>query len=244
MEFLKTKIIAVVLSLFLADPAGATWTLVQHKCNAACGASASCNVGVTATGSGNLIVAKEINESGTSAQITSITGGSGTYTHCTTCNGGTSNDVDASYTTNSTAGSTTITLNLGATPSTWEACVDEFSSTVGGIALDGGASPTCHGVVATAAPVSCNLTITGTNDAISTAQVWTLTLTGVNSPYAGFDAPNGNGAGSNINTNSGTGAVWAPTTSGSGKNFSIAFKETAAAGGGGLNKSWRMEMSE
>lgn len=234
--------------LLWGAPAHATFTLVQHTCNTACAASAACNITVSATGTGNLAAVAEIDDgAGTGPPTITSVSGAGSWTHCANCaraNG--TNEVDASYNLATTSGVTTITVTLTAAPSgTWRACFLEASSSTGGIALDTGATSSCSSLISSAAPVSCALTTSGANLIIWTAIQWGGTITGNSAPYTNCGAtcqPNGNGSARNLNITAGTGSTWTPSTSNTGVNFSVAFKEAAAGGATvGLDKRSKLD---
>lgn len=220
----------IYLAILLCSlPSWATWTIVQSTCNAACAGGTTCGITTSATGTGHLIVVGEINDNaGKTGTISSVAGG-GTYTHSTVAKTVSAGEIDMSYTLASTSGATTITLTLTATTTgTWRACMAEFASSTGGIALDTGATPQANNTITSAAPVSPALTVSGANLAIVTEIIWGGTITGASSPYnVSGSQPNGNGWAVAINIVSGTGAAWTPTTVNTGGAAAIAFKENA-----------------
>jgi hypothetical protein len=227
--------------LLCALPSWATWSIVQTKCNAACAGGTTCGITTSATGTGNLIVVGSIVDfTGATQSISSVSGG-GTYTHSTVARAVTGGEIDMSYTLASTAGATTITLTLSASTvsNQWRACMAEFSSSTGGIALDTGATPQASNSIASAAPVSPALTVSGANLAVVSEILWGGTITGASSPYnvSGLQ-PNGNGFAVAINIVSGSGAAWTPTTVNTGGAAAIAFKENA---GGAATKGFSKE---
>lgn len=226
------KRLLLIFALLFSLPSWATWAVVQHTCNAACASGTSCNITVSTPGTGNLGVVKMIIDNpGATSRISTVSGG-GTYTNSTAGATKTQGAIDAAYTFATTASGTTVTVNITPTSgAAWRACYEEFSSSTGSIALDTGATPQANNTVTSAAPVGPALTVSGANLAISTAMLWSGTLTGASGSYStGVDVPNGNGSARAINVSVGTGASWLPITNGSGGGLSIAFKEAAAGG--------------
>jgi hypothetical protein len=238
----KLTLVSLLLSLScaIAIPAHASWGFVQHVCKTNCPSGTQCIIGagdgLATTGAGHLGEVHIINDLGLNdTQITSVSGG-GTYTHCASCHATLSNNsVDASYTTASASGDTTITVNLTASlaNANWTACYNERSSTLGTITLNTGGTPSCAVAQSVAAaPTGCALTLSANNGVIITVfQSNTTTITGVSAPFGNSLQPNGNGSADNENTTSGSAVAWTPTTNDTGVKMAIAFEETSGGGG-------------
>jgi hypothetical protein len=230
-----------LLGLLFSLPAHATFTQTQNASTSSCPSGTTCNVTVSATGAGHGILVAAIFSS-TADQITSITGG-GSYTLCP----GSSGVPDGlhcslnlpwwnhlGYTLSSTAGATTITVNLSTSQASWSVVVVEFSFTGSSIALDAAlgnsipACTSCTGLVLTP-------WITGSNDYIFQALGPLTTITACSAPYnaPGIFLASGNALAGRINTNSGTAPSCTQSSSGAVSVSAIAFKEIGAGGGGG-----------
>jgi hypothetical protein len=223
----------LLLILLLASPCWATISVSQKKCTGttssdACSGTTCTLSGLTAIGAGHLLIAALLEDSsGSAITISSIN--NETWTHCTGCaKNGTSAGVDASYVLSATGSETSLLMTISATQTGWNFCAYEYSTTTSGFSLDGAA---CNSLIATAAPTTCTTTsFAGTSDVILGAFGWSLSLTGVTSPGQDFIEANGNGIADKINQSAAVSIAFTPTTSGSGPDFEIAFKEAASAG--------------
>lgn len=225
------KFISFAVLLF-CSPLWATWTATQHKCTGTAStdgcASSPCTLsGLSAVGAGHSLIAIMLDDTN-NRTISSINGE--TWSTCTSCriNGSPSQSLDANFVASATGGETSFTMTLSSTGA-FNFCIYEAASSNGSVAKDtGGSSGNCTNTITSAAPVSCNLTVSGSNLWIASGLIWGGSVTG-SSNYTEMVGPNGNGAAEHVSTTSGTGATWTPTTANSGIAFSLALKE--AAGG-------------
>jgi hypothetical protein len=199
-----------------------TFALVHDTYKNTCGGGASCVITVPATGTGNLLVAVELNSG--SATISSGTNG-GTWVHCTGCQqfDASAGSTDMAYVLASTAGVTSITITNAANVGAFFAIrLLEYSYTNGPIAFD------VAGVADRTTCTACagiTLTLTGTQlEAIIQSAVPTNAFTAVSGTYTNpADFTDGGIAGS-LNTSSGTGPTWTQNTTGTAAMSAIAFK--------------------
>lgn len=233
------KLFLMFALILCSAPAWATFTLVQNVNNDACGSGSitSCTLTVASTGSGHVIVVIGA-WAVTNRSITSITGGSGTYTHCTACTTGSGVSVssDISYTLNSTSGSTSIVMNFAASATAADVTAEmfEFSFTGTSVLYDTGntqfnTTNTERGGVTLSG-------ITGTNDLLiqGISLSANATITAVNSPYSGgttnFQANGTFGTGfvALPNSVSTTAPTYTWTTNAFSAGTAIAISETAS----------------
>src|SRR5690348_16190050 len=165
------KLLLLAILLFAARPASATWTMVQHKSNTACSGT-SCNVTVTAIGSGHALIAVALMDTA-ARTISSASGGGGTWVHPASCASTVAGvgAADVIYNLSSSTASTTVTVNISGTAS-WVAEVIEYSFTGSSAALDvcnfrNDNSATINIAGATLSPIG------GTNDVIVQAGFFT-----------------------------------------------------------------------
>jgi hypothetical protein len=226
-----------LFALLLSCPAWATWAVVQHTSNTCTTASQTCNIAVSSTGTGNVIVIG-IGIASNAEQIVSVSGG-GTYTHpATACHSadGTTRGADCAYTLASTSGTTTITVTrTDATSFGWNASATEYSFTSGPVSLDTGTPQVRDQTTTVTGPAGVTLTLSGTNDAIY-QMIEGTAPTAVTSPYSTNQNFSANlGAASSINTVSGTAPTWTQTSAKAALS-AIAFTET----GGGASPASRL----
>ena len=221
------------LTVLCCPLAQATWTFKQGVCTGttttdACTSGTTCTIsGLTAITAGSTIIGATIADNG-GVGISSINGE--TWTHCANClqqGSGAVAEVDASYVVSAVGGETSFIFTMNGTIQGQNVCIYEAKSS-----LTPAFDTANHSLISSAAPTSATLTLSGTNDFLLGAVIWSGTLTGVTAPYANFIESNGNGIASNINTSSGNGAAFTPTTAGSGPTFTIGFRESSGAGGG------------
>lgn len=223
-----------------------TWTLVQVKDNVTCTSGTTCAVTVTSTGSGNLLVAGVMNFG--AQTVSSVTAGacSGAWTTPSPSAAFSSGigSVDMKYCLSSVAAQTSITITGGSAFGTnGVGVIWEFSSNVGSIARDSGATPS--GTKSDTTCTACagvTLTLSGNNNATALLAACggtcsALTGTGCTNDLAN---PNGNAIGHCINT---TGNLTAPTTwtmtSETLGASAAAFQETAAGASSGFLSKYR-----
>jgi hypothetical protein len=232
-----------LICLALCVSSWATPSFIQKKCSgttttdAFTGVASGTLTGLTAVGAGHLLIAQLFDDNGNHT-ISSVDGE--TWTHCTSCTkaGSATQEVDASYVLSATGGETSFLMTITAN-SSWNFCIYEYSTTTSGFSLDG--TP-CTALLSAATPNACTATgLTGTTDVVFSALAWTGNLTGVSAPFADFTESNGNGSADSVNVSVGTGAHFTPTTSGSGPDFTIAFKEAAGGAAAGFNKRRKLE---
>ncbi|HXF12273.1 MAG TPA: hypothetical protein VN517_03925 [Terriglobales bacterium] len=227
-----TKILLMFAALTFSTPAWATWSMVNaNTCNLSCSGT-TCAVSVTSTTAGNVIAALYVGN--TNSSITNVTGGA--FTHCAGCQGGSSGTdwIDMGGTLSATGGTTTVTVTVSPSASSWTACATEWHSTLGAGVVDTQATHTDTSCTTCAAPA---LTITGTNDLIIQAAGCTNTC--ATSATAGFvgaspytnpaQAPGGAGWGAALNQASYVAPNWSQNTSGAVQVSAWAIKETGAA---------------
>ncbi len=156
-----TKKLLLFLGLLTCSlPSWASWTLIQKPVLNPCSTN-PCNLTVSSTGSGHVIVVWVI--SSVNQTISSVSGG-GTYIHCLNCaaGNGTTGYVDMSYTTSSTSGTTSISITMSSSSPGAPVGMYEFSTTgtpafdVSGSLIDSSNCTSC---------LAPSLTQTGTNDA-------------------------------------------------------------------------------
>lgn len=232
---MKKAFFALLLLLFPAS-AHATFTLTQHRTNAACGGVNSCNVtGFSAIAAGSFAFETIIND-GSAAAITATTGasGGGSWVLPTGCTGtGTAACAAASGSTNVAVAYIASTINapttMTCTSSTTvmrECGVVVLTFTNGPVTLDVGATRIAASGT-NLAGVSAG-TITGTNDVIFQSGSFSGTASGCPNSGTG-DFPNGNAVCTGpVNSTSNTAGNYT-STSGTGALVAIAFKEAAAS---------------
>lgn len=232
------RLILLSMLLVSVSPAWATWTVVQHTSIGCTSGSSTCNITVSSTGSGNVIVIG-IGIVDAVEQIVSVSGG-GTYTHpATGCHGVDATGPkgsDCAYTLSSTSGTTTITVTrTDATTHAWVAGATEYSFTSGPVSVDTGTPQVRDQSSAVTSPAGVTLTLAGSNDAIY-QMIEGTTVTAISSPYSTNQNFTANGGfASAINTVSGTAPTWTQSSSKAALS-AIAFTETASSSATGLNK--------
>lgn len=229
----------LIALLLLISPAFATWTARGGTTgvigtNAACAAATSCNVTVTATTAGDVLVATALFGCTANRTVTGSLGGTwvaGTAVFSSTASG----CAGQTYTLAASGGTTSLTVTLGAASTgTWAIEVRALTSSAGGVAAEtvpaGTTSAGCSNNC-----VTPTVTLAGTADALVAAIFTQQTGCSVAAPYGQFTAPGGDGVAINLNTASGTGATFTqgsscPTAaSGGAAMVTIAFKETASS---------------
>lgn len=231
---MRRLLIAFFFVLLFVHPAQAAWNVVQSACTGttstdAC-STATCNItGLTSITAGNTIQITAVLDSSTVTAISSMTNETIVAPAGLELQVG-AHGIAMGYVLSAVGGWTSTTLTLTQS-NNWNVCVTEYHTSVGGAALDSGASGgICTSTITSAAPVSCSLTVSGANLTIGTGIAWGGNITGVTT-YTNFIEPNGNGLASRASTTSGTGASWTPTTSNTGVSVSVGFKESAGGGG-------------
>lgn len=232
------RLFLISMLLVSVSPASATWTVVQHVSNTCTAASATCNVAVSSTGTGNVIVIG-MGIVDATEQIVSVSGG-GTYTHpATACHGSDATGpkgLDCAYTLSSTSGTTTITVTrTDATSHVWVCAATEYSFTSGPVSVDTGTPQVRDQSTSVTTPAGVTLILAGTNDAIY-QMIEGATPTAVSGTYSTNQNFSGNGGfASLINTATGSVPTWTQTSSRAALS-AIAFTETASSSATGLNK--------
>lgn len=234
------KLLLPILFLLASAPCWATWGLVQHPSNTSCSGT-SCSVTTTSTGSGHAIVVVAWMGTSSAITISTVTGG-GTFTHCSACHVADSSGlaVDASFTCSSTSGTTSISIGLSSTVSSWAAEIIEYSYT-SGCAID--TQGTRDQSSNSANPAGVTLTLTGTNDVIVQFINGSNSASAISGSYTNpADFPGGDGAGGAMNTTSGTAPTWT-MTSGKAALGAIALEETGGASPApGTDKRQKLEL--
>ena len=192
--------------LLASSPAWATFALVQHPNNGACGTGSTCTITLTqAIGTGNLLYVQTTQSGSTARTISSINNG-GSWVFPASCQQASSNgSVACGYVLSSTGGSTTALITLSGTVSGgWEAFFVEVSSSTRSVALEPAAAGEATSTCANCA--SPNLTLSALNHALF-AGMW---LNGTITACTGWscDIQNGDAVAWKLNTTSGTGVTW------------------------------------
>lgn len=228
----------LLLLLLSVCPSWGTWALIQHPNTTLCTAGTTCNLTVTSTGTGHVLIGVLL-QATTTAAISSVSGG-GTWVHPASCSASDTNggSVDVAYVLSSTSGTTTITVtstkSFVSQNGVWE--VGEYSFTASPAVFDACGTPASRTTGTTIAGAAISLT--GTNDviiqAIGCGQTCSTSATG---GFVGAtpwlspnDFPGGDGVGGSINTSSTTAPNWAQSPTATAAVTAIAIKETSAAG--------------
>jgi hypothetical protein len=226
------KILVTFAALFFATPAWATWSLTNaNTCNLSC-TGTTCAVAVTSTTAGNVLAALYVGNANSS--ITGITGGA--FTHATAIQGGASGTdwIDLGGTLSATGGTTTVTVTISPTASSWSACVSEWHSTLGAGVVDTQAKATDTSCTTCAAPPT--LTLTGNDLVIQAAGCTNTCATSATAGFVGASpytnpaqAPGGAGWGAAINQTTYASPNWSQNTAGAIQVAVWAIKETGGA---------------
>jgi hypothetical protein len=230
------KKLILILALLCSCPAWATITDVQHPAGTVNSSSTTCNVTITANGTGaqRLLIYKIASDSGHT--LSSVTGG-GTWTQCgTNCNqsDATAGATNIAYLNAPGAAVTTITGTLNSSSGSLACWVEEYSTDQAGFTVEttSASNKICDVSGCTSNCTSCaspGPTITGTNDVVSSVSscgsTCSGTITNWNALYAG-----GDGSAHRVNTIS-TSFNWAQSPTAHLASSSIAFFDVAGGGG-------------
>lgn len=231
------KILLLLLALLCS--AGATITDVQHPAAVNNSSSTTCNVTITANGTGatRLLIFKVVSSTGVT--LSSVTGG-GTWTRClANCNvTSTSGTTNMAYLNAPTASVTTVTGVLSASVAFLACWVEEYSTnqagfTVETISASNGKNDTTCTSCASATP-----TISGSNDVITAVASCDGTCSGT---IASWNVLYGSGEGSARQVN-----ITSPSFNWSqGSNTlataTLAFFDVAGTSTAGFNKRKKLE---
>lgn len=230
------RLLRVLGLLLFCSPCWATWTLTQVKGSSACGGTTTCSVAVTSTGAGHLLVAGLLTNANGADAISSVTAAacSGSWVHCPNCSIGAAGNgsLDFSYCLNSASGQTSIVITLSASATAEIAVIFEASSSLGGIALDTGTTPS--GTKSDATCTSCagvTLTLSGNNNFVAGLGAAGGTMTGLTGTGWTNDLanPSGDGVGHGITSGSQTAPATWVQSSGTMLASAIAFQESSGA---------------
>ena len=217
--------------------AGGTWSVIQHKSSntASCDGLATCTLSVTSTGSGHVLalVYAGNNNTGASAYSSVSDNESEVWAQCTACTATLNYSGTAYLTTivayvlSSTAGVTSVTMNLTANATEWSLEFVELSSSstpyydTGNHSNDASCT-SCAGV---------GLTLVGNDAVIQIANVagGVTGISGSGFSILDIDTQTVNGFASALNTNSGIAPTWTQSPAGVTSNSAIAFTATAPA---------------
>lgn len=218
--FLIVGLLGVLLTLSL--PSSATQARVQHKVVAgSCGTS--CNLTVTSTGTGNLLVV-HCYPNAAASTCTGVSGG-GTWTHPASCAATSTTAAGATdfwYALSSTSGTTTVTVTFSAANSSGNAFEFEEISTTATPWTFGGCGTPLSNQTATTSPKSPSLSPTGSGSSNFVASgVFTAGAISAGSAVSGtgwttplVDAPGGDGFDDGLGLASGATQATFTSTSG------------------------------
>lgn len=109
------------------------WVFKQAADNFSCPTGTTCNVTISSTTSGSILVCAMLDGVNSTNHITSCSGGGGTWTLCPTSSCVVTNanlfPIDAAYNLAGTGGATTITVNVATSSSFFGAVVGEWDCT-------------------------------------------------------------------------------------------------------------------
>lgn len=208
---------------------GKAWTLVQsqfhdtagHGTGGTCTSNTpNCNITVTSTGSGHLLVISA-GTSASSITISSVSSTNNTWTLCgANCQANNSSgSVDMAYVVNSSSGDTSITVNLSASSGFILVTFEEYAWSGSSISFDTAGNITYASCTSCSGP---NLTLAGSNEVMVSSQA---TANSSSVPGGCWTNPNNDASTVGcMNTALGTGAPWTQTPAGAAAVNQIAFK--------------------
>jgi hypothetical protein len=190
-------------NVFLQPPAP-TWVYVDDGTNFSCsGTTCTITLG-TATTAGSILVAGSIDNNYPSTRyLSSGTGAGGTWVNCSTCGASIASLWNNSLTYNltGTGGSTSITMTLSSTSTSWDLFVAEFKCTANctAITVDQLGTPVSSTTCNNSCPGASFTGLTGSSDLIVNFTAFNGGSTSVSSPYNWSAAPVSYALGSLVN---------------------------------------------
>lgn len=199
-----------------------TFTLVNQTNQFPTSCTPTCNLTVTSTGSGHLLVIQATNQNGGARYLSSVTGG-GTWVVPAGCEGvnASAGAVSCAYVLSSSPGTTTFAVTT-TTNDGYEFVTYEVSYTPGPISFD---TSNATAQSASTNPPGQALTLAGTSELIfQTIALPANGPSGISAPYTNYLNWFNGGFATSFNTSSGTAPTWTWGTSNPNEINAFAFK--------------------